>query len=86
MMGALLGGFAVGVLLGAAHFGSLWWNTRLYAGGAAGRALAMQMLRIGVLVAVLAVLARFGAVALLAGAAGLLLARAVLVRRLGGAR
>lgn len=83
MIGMALGGFVAGVVLGIAHFGSLWWNTRLYAAGTAGRALAVQVLRIAVLVAVLALLARLGTAALLGGAAGLLLARAVLVRRLG---
>lgn len=78
-------GLLAGMLLGAAHFGSLWWNTRLYATGTAARALVVQVLRLGVLACGLVVLARFGAVALLAGALGLLLSRAVALRLVGRA-
>ncbi len=78
---ALCVGFALGLL----HFGSLWWNARLYAGGGALRAFAIQVARFAVLVAVFVALARLGAVALIAGALGLLAARAVLMRRLGRA-
>jgi F1F0 ATPase subunit 2 len=76
-------GLLAGVLLGFAYFGSLWWNTRLYSTGTAVRALTVQVLRLGVLVAALVVLARFGAVALLAAVLGLLLARTVVLRVVG---
>lgn len=80
--GALLG-LIVGVLLGLAYFGSLWWNARLYASGGGLRALAVQMLRLALLVGVLAGLAKLGALPLLTGALGLLAARNLLVRHLG---
>lgn len=76
-------GMAVGALLGLIHFGSLWWNTTLYARGGAGAALMIQLARFAVLVLVLAGLARLGAVPLLAGAAGLIAVRHLVVRRLG---
>ena len=75
--------FAVGFLFGLAHFGSLWWNARLYAGHGAVLALALQLVRLGLLVLVLATLARLGAAPLVAAASGLLVARLLLVRRLG---
>mgnify|MGYP003136637674 CR=1 FL=1 len=76
-------GLMVGALLGLAHFGSLWWNVRLYTGGSAGRALAVQLLRLAILVAVFVGLAKLGAAALLAGALGLLVTRHLVMRRLG---
>ena len=44
---ASLAGFLVGVL----HFASLWWNTRLFTTGSAGKAIALQLARIAVAVA-----------------------------------
>lgn len=84
-IGGALIGFTVGVLLGLIHFGSLWWNLRLLASAGALRALAVQLLRFALLAVVLAGLAKLGAAALLAGALGLLLARGLLLRRLGRA-
>ncbi len=84
-VGGALIGLAVGTLLGLIHFGSLWWNVRLLASGGALRALAIQLLRFALLAAVLLGLAKLGAAALLAGALGLLLARSLLLRRLGRA-
>jgi F1F0 ATPase subunit 2 len=81
-VGAFLG-FGVGVLLGLVHFGALWWNAQLYLHRGALRALAIQLVRFAVLLAGLAGLAKLGALPLLSGALGLLLARALLVRRLG---
>jgi len=79
-------GFAAGALLGLIHFGTLWWNTKAYtAGGNPFRALAIQLLRFALLVAVFVGLARLGALPLLAGALGLLVSRSFLIRRLGGA-
>ncbi len=75
------GGFAAGVVLGLAHFISLRRNASLFATGGAARAFGMQALRFGVLIAGLGGLAYFGATALLCGALGLLLARAVVLRR-----
>jgi F1F0 ATPase subunit 2 len=80
-----LAGLAVGVLLGLAHFGSLWWNAQLFLSGGAFRAFGVQLIRFGILLAVLAGLAKLGALPLLSGALGLLLARGLLIRRLGSA-
>ena len=77
--GALLG-CAIGVMLGLLHFASLWWNTRLYLHGGAVRAFAIQFARFAMLLAVLAGLAKLGALPLLSGALGLLLARALVMR------
>ncbi|MDD8021945.1 MAG: ATP synthase subunit I [Paracoccaceae bacterium] len=75
-------GFALGLVLGAVHFLSLRRVTRMYvAGGAMLPALALQLARFGVLVAGLAVLAKLGAAPLLAGALGILAARAWVMRR-----
>lgn len=83
LAGAALG-FGVGLVAGAAYFASLWWNTRLYlSGGRALLAIALQVLRFALLLAAMALLSLFGAWPLLAGAAGLLVARTVVVRRLG---
>jgi len=77
-------GLAVGLAAGAAYFASLWWNTQLYlAGGRVLLALALQILRLAVLLMALAGLAVFGALALLMGAVGVLLARALVLRRVG---
>lgn len=76
-------GLAAGMLLGLVHFGSLWWNARLYASGGVASALGLQLLRFALLLVVLGGLAWLGAPALLAGALGLFLARGVMVRLLG---
>jgi F1F0 ATPase subunit 2 len=76
-------GLAVGALLGLAHFGSLWWNTRLYADGNFFRAFAVQSGRFGLLIVILAALAKIGAAGLLGGALGLVFARGLLLRRYG---
>lgn len=78
-LGAL--GFLVGLLLGLLHFGTLRQVTRLYTTGGAGKALALQLTRLVLLAAVLFGLALLGAVALLAGAVGLLAARWLVIRR-----
>lgn len=91
MSGASLGpvvqillGLAVGGALGFAHFASLHWVARRYAEGGAFGAIAVQLLRFVVLIAALYGLVKVGAAALLAGAVGLLIARILVVRRLGG--
>jgi F1F0 ATPase subunit 2 len=83
LAGRIVLGLAAGVLLGLIHFGSLWWNSRLYAGGGWGQALGLQLLRFCLLLAVLGALAWLGASFLLAGALGLLLARGLVLRFLG---
>ncbi|VWC82364.1 hypothetical protein BCO18175_02794 [Burkholderia contaminans] len=76
-------GVAVGLVLGAWHFGSLAWNGRLFAAGRVAYALGLQGARIAIAVAVLVALARLGAAAVVAGALGLLVARAVALRYAG---
>ena len=75
------GSFAAGALLGLFHFGSLWLNVRLFAGGGAWRALGVQGLRFCLLIAVLGGLAMFGAMTLLSGTLGLFLARGLVLSR-----
>jgi F1F0 ATPase subunit 2 len=75
-------GLLAGALVGALHFASLAFNLRLFSAGRVLPALALQLLRLGLSVAALAVLIRFGLAALLAGALGLLLARQLTLRRI----
>lgn len=77
-------GLAIGTLAGAWHFMSLRWNWPLFAAGKAMAALALQLARFALTGALLLMLAHDGALALLAGMMGFLLARAVAVRRHGG--
>jgi F1F0 ATPase subunit 2 len=79
-------GFLAGFILGVLHFASLWWNTRLFATGSAGKAFVLQLARIAVAVSVLVLLARFSLVALLSGAVAFLLARPLLLWRFGELR
>ncbi len=78
---ALIAAFAVGALLGAAHFGSLWWSVVLMRHGRTILGAAAQALRFAGLALALALIARQGAVPLLAAALGVLAARAFLMRR-----
>jgi F1F0 ATPase subunit 2 len=81
--GAALG-LGVGLVAGGAYFASLWWNTQLYlAGGRALLAIALQVARFALLLGAMAALAFLGALPLLMGAVGLLIARTLVVRRLG---
>jgi F1F0 ATPase subunit 2 len=73
--------FAAGLVLGLLHFASLRRVADVFAAGAAGRALALQAVRWVALVAVLILFAREGALPLLLCALGLLVARAVVLRR-----
>ena len=92
MIGAALAariavGLVAGLALGAFHFSSLWWNTQFFATGAAGKAVALQLVRIAVAVVVLTLLARvLGLAALLSGGLGFLVARPLLLCRFGGSR
>ncbi len=86
LAGQIVIGLIVGLLVGAFHFTSLWWNTRLFTTGEAGKAIALQLGRIAVAVAVLTLLARLGLAALLCGALGLLVARPLLLWRFGDLR
>lgn len=77
-------GAAVGGLSGLCYFVALRWNARLFEAGATPRALALLLVRFALLAVVLVLLAKWGALALLAGLGGLLLARRAVLRRLGG--
>lgn len=73
---------ALGLLLGALHFAGLRWNSRLFTNGAPlWQPVLLQLLRLALTAAALLLCARFGALALLAALAGLLLARAWWLRR-----
>jgi F1F0 ATPase subunit 2 len=77
----LVAALAAGFALGYGHFATLKPITDAFAEGAVARALGLQLLRWIVLVVVLIVCARFGALPLLLAALGLLVARAVVLRR-----
>ncbi|CAE6761814.1 ATP synthase subunit I [Paraburkholderia domus] len=79
-------GLAIGTLAGAWHFVSLSWNWPLFAAGKAMAALALQLARFALTGALLLMLAHPGALALLAGMTGFLLARGIAIRRYGGGR
>ncbi|WP_043286400.1 ATP synthase subunit I [Paraburkholderia oxyphila] len=72
---ASMAGLAAGVGTGAAHFAALCWNARLFASGRVGFALGAQAVRCVLTALLLFALVRAGAAAVLAGMAGLLLAR-----------
>ena len=84
----MLGGLGLGcwsawrwMLLGAAHLGSLRWNTHLLArGGRVSTSLGLMVLRFAVLGAGLALAAWLGTGILLATALGVLVSRAVILR------
>ncbi|WP_454918888.1 N-ATPase subunit AtpR [Xanthobacter sediminis] len=83
LAGAALG-LGGGLAAGAAYFATLWWNTQLYlSGGRALLAILIQAARFALLLVALAALALFGALPLLMGAVGLLIARTLVLRRLG---
>jgi F1F0 ATPase subunit 2 len=77
-------GLMAGMLAGAWHFVSLNWNWPLFANGKTAAALALQIARIALTCALLLILARVGALALLAGMVGVLLARRIALRRYAG--
>ncbi len=79
----LCAGGLVGAIAGYGYFTALWWNVLLIDRGATGSALLLLAMRVALLTLTLFLLVRFGALTLLAGAAGLLVARRILVRRLG---
>jgi F1F0 ATPase subunit 2 len=86
LAGQIVIGLIVGLLVGAFHFASLWWNTQFFTTGAAGKAIALQLGRIAVAVAVLTLLARLSLAALLCGALAFLVVRPLLVWRFGELR
>jgi N-ATPase, AtpR subunit len=72
----IVGAFALGAALGAAHFLSLWRCVGLMQKGRTGLAVTAQVLRF----ALLAVVARHGAGFFLSAAAGVILVRLALTR------
>jgi F1F0 ATPase subunit 2 len=74
----LIAGFAAGLV----HFATLRRNVLLLAFGSTGKALAMQLARLGLLLLVLFVLAKLGPWTLLCGALGVLVARSVVLYRI----
>jgi len=77
-------GGAAGAAAGLGYFAALRWNVGLFERGATPKALVLALTRFAALTAVFISLAKFSAFALLAGAAGLLMARSLVLRRLGG--
>ncbi len=76
---------AAGFALGVAYFAALWLSARLIAeGGRAASALSLTAARIALLGGALTLASLEGAPRLLATALGAMIARAVVVRRIGG--
>jgi hypothetical protein len=73
-------GFASGLAVGFLHFATLRLNVALFASGAAGRAVALQAVRLAATVFVLAALSRLGPWATVCAGAGLLCARHTALR------
>ena len=78
-------GLAAGLAAGAVHFATLGRVVRLLTDGPALHALALQVGRFALTGGVLVGLALLGAGALVAGLVGVMVARQVVLRRLGGA-
>jgi N-ATPase, AtpR subunit len=78
----LYAGFGAGVLIGAAYFLTLRWTIQILAlGQAALLGIGLQLARFAVLALALVLIARgFGAVSLVAVTAGILAARAAVLR------
>jgi len=76
----LIGAFALGAALGAAHFLTLWGSVALLREGRIGFGVASQGLRFALLAIALVLIARQGANLFLAAAAGVLLVRLILTR------
>ena len=76
-------GLASGLALGVVFFGGLWWTTQrlLHSRRPALLALTSLLVRMGCLAAGMYLITRIGAVAAVAAAAGMLVVRSVIVRR-----
>jgi hypothetical protein len=77
------GGMTVGAIAGYCYFLTLWRNVAELQRCSAARALLMFALRFAALAITLLLLAKLGALPLLSGAAGILIGRQLLTRRLG---
>jgi hypothetical protein len=76
----VIGAFALGAALGAAHFLSLWASVVLLRDGRTGLGVALQGLRFALLAIALILIARQGVNLFLAAAGGVSLVRVVLTR------
>lgn len=75
-------GFALGLGFGTIHFVTLERVTRLFmTGGHLPRALGLQLVRLGLLAALMLGLVALGAEALMAGMFGVIAAREIVLRR-----
>jgi F1F0 ATPase subunit 2 len=77
---SLVIGLVAGLAAGAGHFVSLRWNTRLFMTGKVWHAPVLQAGRLLMTAAVLYGLARLGAIPLLAGMTGFMVARQIALR------
>lgn len=75
-------GLVAGLLIGLLHFATLRWNLHFFTGGSLPKAFLLQLLRLCFLGGALALLATFGAMALLCGMLGILIARSLVLRRI----
>lgn len=74
--------FIVGVVAGALFFGGLWWNARLFGTGGSTRTMILVMVgRYALLGGLLTLASLQGAMPLLLMAAGVLVARFLVMRR-----
>jgi F1F0 ATPase subunit 2 len=80
----LILGAAAGLVAGYAYFAALRWNVDLFERGVTPSAILLLLVRYAALSVLLVALAKLGAPALLSAALGLLAARRVALRRLGG--
>ncbi len=80
---SLIGCLALGLAIGGVYFASMWWSAELFAtGGRVPLAIALTAGRFASILAVLALVAiRGGALPLMITALGVVIARAVAMRR-----
>ncbi len=75
---------AAGIVVGVIHFRSLWWNARRFTiGGRVATTIAVMIGRLVILGVVLTLVSLEGALPLLLMALGILIARFVVVHRIG---
>ena len=83
MVLALAAHLFTGVLLGVVYFRALWWNVQLMGhGGRTAAAIGLLIGRVALMIGLLGLASRDGALPLLLMALGVLLGRAFVVRRL----
>lgn len=79
---SLIGCLALGLAVGGVYFTAMWWSAELFAaGGRVPLAIALVAGRFALIVAVLVLVARGGALPLLTTALGIVIARMLAVRR-----